>query len=194
MSKKQIKHISHISEAAHAFTSSAFEEGQSFDCLRTRPSIELNRFSKTFLYRQSQYRTTGVKPVASEIKSPCNELRLSLCRPPQHAVHFNLAVLAQRWCNCLYMSCLNVHHSFFFCLFVFFSTLCVAVVFYIICHSLPFSPPSFSIVVCLGLLACTDTPFITMPGTSDCSILSFSGSGKDQATTDPLIRWIENLL
>lgn len=114
--------------------------------------------------------------VPSGLQSPCKELiSLSLHRPPQHAVHFNLAALAQRWGNCLSLSCLCVHPSFLFPL----------------CYSglLPYlSLPSIqsSIFVCLclsDLLACSHTPFIAMPGTSDCSSLSRAAEGAGQQLT-----------
>lgn len=47
-----------------------------------------------------------------------------------------------------------------------------------LCSSLPVWPSRF-----------LHTPFITMPGTSHCSIRSFSGNRREWATADSLIRW-----
>lgn len=89
--------------------------------------------------------------------------------------------------NCLDMSCL----LFIFLWFFFFFQ--VPYLFYLI---FSFSP-SHSVIhlcqpLCLTFLL-VHTQFITMPGTSDCSILSL-WQLEDQPFTDPLIRQLENKL
>lgn len=133
-----------MSEAIHALTSSALEENHLFLLYGTKHFIVLSRFSKTFCIHRSQYWTTGVEPVASGLKSSCKDLiSLSL----HLSNYFNLAALAQRWGNCLSLSCLCVHPSFLF-------PLCYSGILPYL--SLPSIQSSIFVCLCLSdLLACS---------------------------------------